>query len=326
MSGLNDVLSQAEIDKLMKTLTAGGDEKCEPEAKEKVKDYDFKTANRFTKEQIRAINIIYKNFGHSLSNYFLGMLRANCEADVLSIEEMPFNEFNNSVPVPVIIGIVNTTPFAGPIILELSKEISYSIINRVLGGTKEVAAENRQFTEIELAIIERVVWQMLKIMDEAWSKMMDVSSELVKIETSMQFAQIVDINEPVLMVTLNVSIGNESGLMGVCLPHQALEPFMKSLSTKLMYSAKVNKRVETFPEKLKETIKDSEIVVSSNFNPTEATVRDIMSLREGDVIQLQHKVGEPVIIKVQQVPKFYAAIGKCKNNLAVKLLGAVTGE
>lgn len=323
---MNDILSQAEIDKLMKELITGEAEENKQEPQETVKSYDFRTANRFTKEQIRAINLVFKNFGHLLSNYLMGTLRANCDAEVVSIEEMPFNEFNNSVPSPVIIAIVNTTPFTGSMILEMTKEISYSIISRVLGGTKEISSEGRQFTEIELAIIERVLWQVLKNMDEAWSKMMDVSSTLDKIETSMQFAQIVDMNEPVLMVTMNITIENESGLIGFCLPHQALEPFTKKLSTRILYAGSANRKIVSNPAGIKNSIKNTEITISSVFNPTEATIRDIMSLHVGDVIQLQHKVDEPIIVKYQHVSKFHASLGKCRNNLAVKILDVIRGD
>ena len=83
-----DVLSQAEIDRLMRDLASGGAEDVETEAKNTVKNYDFKTANRFTKEQIRAINVVFKNFGHLLSNYLMGTLRASSDSEVLSVEEM----------------------------------------------------------------------------------------------------------------------------------------------------------------------------------------------------------------------------------------------
>ena len=321
-----DVLSQAEIDRLMRDLASGSVEESEIEIKNTVKNYDFKTANRFTKEQIRAINVVFKNFGHLLSNQLMGTLRTSCDSEVLSVEEMSFNEFNNSVPSPVIIAIINTSPFNGSLILEMTKEISYSIISRVLGGTKEIAAEGRQFTEIELAIMERVLWQSLKNFDEAWIKIMEVCSSLEKVETSMQFAQIVDINEPVLMVTLNFTIGSESGLIGFCLPHQALEPFTKKLNTKHMYSGNPNNKVEADPMTIINAIKRTDILVSAVFNSTEATVRDITSLNVGDVIQLQHKVDEPLIVKYQQVPKYRASLGKCRNNLALKILDEIKGE
>ncbi len=317
---MNDILSQAEIDKLLSELISGEAPAPAAEEKEAIKTYDFRTANRFTKEQIRVINVIYKDFGLLLSNYLVGMLRAECQAEVISIEEMSFSEFNNSVPSPVIIAIVNTTPFNGSIILEMTKEISYSIISRVLGGTKELSSEGRQFTEVELAIMERVMWQVLKNMDEAWRKMMNVTSVLEKIDTSMQFAQVVALNEPVLMLTMNIKIDKESGLIGFCLPHQALEPFTKKLNPRQLYTGNPSRPIKVDVDGMKTNIKNTEIAISSYFKTTEATVRDIMSLHVGDVIQLQHKVNEPLIVKYQEVSKYRAALGKVKNRLALKLL------
>jgi flagellar motor switch protein FliM len=239
---------------------------------------------------------------------------------------MSFTEFNNSVPSPVIIAVVNTKPFNGSIILEMTKEISYSIISRVLGGCRELSSEGRQFTEIELAIMERVMWQILKNMDEAWRKMMDISSVLEKIDTSMQFAQVVDMNEPVLMLTMNIKIDKESGLIGFCLPHQALEPFTKKLNPRQLYTGNPNRIIISDADNMKTNIKTTDITISSYFNTTEATVRDIMSLHIGDVIQLQHKVGDPLTVKYQEVTKYKASLGKFKNKYAIKLVDTVQEE
>jgi flagellar motor switch protein FliM len=323
---LNEVLSQAEIDQLLKDIVSGN-ERVEVEKKgNNIKRYDFKTANKFTKEQIRAISIVYRSFGYSLSNYFVGMLRAACDAEVLSIEEMSFNEFNNSVPTPAVIAIINSVSLPSSIIIQLSKKISYSIIKSVLGGTREVNSEGRQFTEIELAILERVVSQMLRIHDDSWSKMFEFKSTLERIETSMQFAQIVDLNEAVLMVTLNMTIGNESGIIGLCLPHQALEPFMKTLRTRFVYSGRMPKKQTGPSDSIISSLKNSDIVVSCEFNTTEATTRDILRLSVGDVIMLQHKINEPLILKCQQIPKYYASVGTIKNHLAVKIINNIMGE
>ncbi|NLN22809.1 MAG: flagellar motor switch protein FliM [Clostridiales bacterium] len=323
---MNEVLSQAEIDQLLKDIVSGN-ERVEVEKKgNNIKRYDFKTANKFTKEQIRAISIVYRSFGYSLSNYFVGMLRAACDAEVLSIEEMSFNEFNNSVPTPAVIAIINSVSLPSSIIIQLSKKISYSIIKSVLGGTREVNSEGRQFTEIELAILERVVSQMLRIHDDSWSKMFEFKSTLERIETSMQFAQIVDLNEAVLMVTLNMTIGNESGIIGLCLPHQALEPFMKTLRTRFVYSGRMPKKQTGPSDSIISSLKNSDIVVSCEFNTTEATTRDILSLSVGDVIMLQHKINEPLILKCQQIPKYYVSVGTIKNHLAVKIINNIMGE
>jgi flagellar motor switch protein FliM len=320
-----DVLSQAEIDKLLASMQTGEADETDSGMGESVRPYDFKTANRFTREQIRAINLVFKNFGHLFSNHLMAMLRTNCESELLSIEEVSFSEFNNSIPSPVVLAIINAQPFNGSIIMEMTKEISYSIISRVLGGTKEIDSEGRQFTEIELAIIERVLWQSLRIFDESWDKLMEVSSTLEKVETSMQFAQIVDMNEPILLVTLNVIIGAESGLMCFCLPHQVLEPFTKKLSTRHIYSTQM-RQAAVDPERILKSIKNTGIEITAEFSPTMATVSEIASLEVGDVIQLSHKVDAPLLLKFQNVPKYRAALGTSKNKLALKILEEVRGD
>lgn len=167
---------------------------------------------------------------------------------------------------------------------------------------------------------------MLRIHDDSWSKMFEFKSTLERIETSMQFAQIVDLNEAVLMVTLNMTIGNESGIIGLCLPHQALEPFMKTLRTRFVYSGRMPKKQTGPSDSIISSLKNSDIVVSCEFNTTEATTRDILSLSVGDVIMLQHKINEPLILKCQQIPKYYASVGTIKNHLAVKIINNIMGE
>lgn len=321
-----DVLSQAEIDKLLAEMLKGEVEEPDKKQKESIRPYDFKTANRFTREQIRAISVVFKNFGHLFSNHLMAMLRTTCESELLSIEEVSFGEFNNSIPTPVILAIINAQPFTGSFIMEMTKEISYSIISRVLGGTKEIDSEGRQFTEIDLAIIERVLWQSLRIFDESWDKLMQVNSTLEKVETSMQFAQIVDLNEPILLVTLNMVIGSESGLICFCLPHQALEPFLKKLSTRHIYDSRSARNTGVDPSRMLLSIKNTAIEIRAEFKPTTASVSEITSLEVGDVIQLSHKLDEPVIVKIQDIPKYRAALGTSKKRLALKILEEIRGD
>ena len=98
------------------------------------------------------------------------------------------------------------------------------------------------------------------------------------------------------------------------------------LSTKLLYSANPSKKIDAQPTKMIKSLINTDISISTVFNTTEASVRDIMSLRAGDVIQLQHKIDEPLVVKFQHIPKFHASMGKYKNNLAVKILDVIKGD
>lgn len=321
---MSDVLTQKEIDELVKAMNLG--ETPEVEQKTDIKEYDFRTANKFTKENIRTIEAVFKNFAHLISNYFVGMLRTTCEVEVLSIEEMSFNEFNNSVQALSIISIISMSPLEGTAIFEISKETACSIFSRILGGAKTIPPEKSQFTEIEMAIMERVIWQTLKYYDDAWNKMAAINSGLERLENSMQFAQITDGGETVLVATLNVELGGESGLVSFCLPRQMMAPQLKQLSPKDWYAHSNGEHIEANPDKTVQTLRNTFVEVQAVFNTTCARTEDVIRLQPGDVIKLDHVVGDPLTVMVQHLPKYLAAYGKKNNKYAVRVLKERIGD
>lgn len=320
-----DVLSQKEIDELVNSMNLGEVTKVE-ENKDEVKEYDFRTANRFTKEHIRTVEAVFRNFAHFLSNYFVGMLRTSCEVEVLSLEEMSFNEFKNSVPALSIVSIISMKPLEGTAIFEISKETACSIFSRVLGGGKSISSEKSQFTEIELAIMERVIWQTLRFYDDAWGKMMTVNSALERLENSMQFAQIADGGEAVLVATMNIQLGGEDGLVSFCLPRQMMSPLLKKLSPKEWYASSNGSCTESDPKKAIRSLSNTFVEIRAIFHTTDARTEDIIRLQPGDVIQLDHRVGEPLTVLVQHLPKYRVSYGKRKNSYAVKILSELKGD
>lgn len=328
---MSDILSQAEIDDLLNALSAGIEPEPLPDTSNQsgIKTYDFKTANRFPKEQIRTINIVFQSFSQLMSSRMTGILRTSAECELLNVEEMSFNEYNNSLPTPVILMIFKARPMFGSLIMEISPECAYMIINRLLGGSVISSDSGKQFTDIELALLERVLRQLLKIFGDAWSKILQMETEMERIETSSQFAQIVPLNEPIVAITLNVKIGEESGLVSICVPHNAIEPIAKQLNTRMWYSTSVGQTTISDPEKskkLREKLLHTDVSMLAYFKNTPATVLDVVNLQVGDVIRLNHKVNEPVMVKVQHIPKFYAKIGTSGSQYAVKIVDIIKEE
>lgn len=325
---MSEVLSQSEIDSLIYELAMGENQTPEagPAGAELVvKPYDFRTANRFPKEQMRLIHIVMQNFSQLMANFFSGALRSACELEILSVEELTFSDFNNALPNPVVLAVIGAEPFEGSIIMQLSAELSDAVISRLFGGVSTKTMSKKMFTEIELAIIERVIRQMLRFFDEAWEKVVKTRSHLERIETSSQFAQIVDINEPVAVITINVKIGSDAGLISICLPHMALEPVAKQMNTRSWYSRQGNK-ANSKPELMGKKIYSTMVELHAIFNDTSASVKDIAYLQVGDVIQLDHRLNEPITIKVQSMPKFRAVIGTKGLKYAVKITDTIKGE
>ena len=326
---MSDILTQAEIDELLNALSSGvSEEKPVEEVKPagNYKTYDFRKACKFQKEQIRTLSIVFQTFAQLLANKLSVILRTNCECEVLSVEEQSFNEYNNSLPMPVILGVLRLAPMRGSVLLEISPEAAYTLINRLLGGSAD-SESGKQFTEIEVALMQNVVKQMLPILETAWEKVLKLNAQLERLETSPQFTQITGVHEASAIITLNLSAGGNAGLISFCIPHASIEPIASSLNTLLLFSSshegrEVNKHSEQISERLRYT----PVSLTAYFEETPATVRDIYNLQVGDVIRLTQRTQQPVMLKVQHIPKFYGQVGTIGTNYAIRIIDIIKRE
>jgi len=307
--------------------SASDEDASDGSATMKVKEYDFRTANRFPKEQMRTFHVVFETYSQLFSNRLSSVLRVSCECEILSIEECSYSEFNNSLPAPVVLAIMEAPPMHGSLVFQMSPEFAYMLISRLFGGAK--AGENsKAFTEIELALIERVLRQAVGVFDEAWDKVIALTTQVDRIETSPQFAQITAPNEPVAVVILNITMGEETGLMSICIPHTAIEPVAQQLNTRMWFSSgarddgKGAERYAMLANKLMHT----PIPVTAYFEQTPATVSDIVNLQIGDVIKLDHGIEQPLTIKIQHIPKFQATIGTMGQRYAMQIVEIIKEE
>jgi len=218
-------------------------------------------------------------------------------------------------------------PMHGSILLQMSPEFAYMLISRLFGGG--TTGENtKQFTEIELALVERVLRQQCAVFDEAWDKVIALSMMIDRIETSPQFAQITAPNEPVAVVIVNITMGEESGLMSICIPQTAIEPVAQHLNTRMWFSSGIRDdgRGEERLAALTGMLMHTPIPMTAYFEPTPATVSDIVNLQIGDVIKLDHPMDQPLTINVQHIPKFKATIGTLGQKYAMQVVEVLTEE
>lgn len=319
---MSDVLSQNEIDDLLQALSAGEVDvkEFQEETKEKkVKKYDFRRPDKFAKDQLRTLQIIHENFSRLLNTFLSGYLRTIINVEVLSVEQLTYYEFSNSISDPAILGIINFKPLNGQIIMDISTDIAFTMIERVLGGSGGTLKELRGFTEIELTLLKRLLVKINKLLIESWENIIELNPSLEKIETNSQFAQIVSPNETIALVTLNVRIGEVEGMINMCIPHYVLEPIIPKLSTRLWYS-NTNKEV-TSEEKnaIKIGLEKTYVNIRAVIGSAKITVGDFLNLQIGDVIQLDTKVNEDIKVIVGNQKKFTAKPGVKKKKVAIKI-------
>ncbi|HHW92230.1 MAG TPA: flagellar motor switch protein FliM, partial [Firmicutes bacterium] len=206
---MQDILSQKEIDELLASLSSGdisAERMKEAQAEKKIKNYDFFRPNRFSKEQIRTIEMIHENFARLLSTFLSAQLRTAVEVKLLSVQELSYDEFIRSLFVPTVMALVRLEELGGEMLLELNPVLAFGILERLLGGKGDGAEKRRALTEIEQTIILKLTGRVVNILTEAWSNILPLQVSIVGLEVNPQFVHIIAGNEMVALVSLEVAI------------------------------------------------------------------------------------------------------------------------
>ena len=325
---MSDILSQEEIDNLMKALSSGElDVDDMKDTKEKqVKDYDFARPAKFSKEHLRTLEIIFEHYGRLLATNLPVYLRKNVQVEVMNSEALTYSEFSNALSNPVVLGITNFSPLPGSIVLELAPNLAYAMIDRMLGGQGTPLEKAREFSEIELAIMERVFNTCVELLRVPWENVVEISPRLERIETNSQFAQIISPSEMIALVTLSITIGDVDGLMNICLPFMCLEDIIDKLNTKYWFSTMQDKEDGSYEEAIEMLISRADIPVKAILGKSSISVSDFSSIQVGDVIRLDTKVEDELSIYVGNIKKFTALPGSTGDKYAVRITSVIREE
>lgn len=323
---MSDVLSQNEIDDLLNQLSTGEvdvDDIDEDKNEKKVRSYDFSRPDKFAKDQMKTLEIIHENFSRLLVNFLSGYLRTFVEIEVISVQSLIYSEFSNSISNPAILGVVDFAPFDGQIIIDLSTDIAFSMIERVLGsaGTNGMTLkENRTLTEIEMTLIKNILVKFINLLKEPWGNIIELRPKLDTIETNSQFAQIVSPTESIALITFNVKVGDAEGMINICIPHFVIEPILPNLSSKLWFTTTSKKDLSDNERKsLEARLKKSSVAMKSVVGRSMISVKELLNLQRGDVILLDTKVDDSFEVYVEDQLKFFAKPGALNKHLAVMI-------
>ena len=291
---MGEVLSQDEIDNLLKALSTGeldADEMKNTDERQ-VKDYDFARPAKFSKEHLRTLEIIFEHFGRLLATNLPAYLRKSVSVDVVNSEVVIYSEFSNALSNPVLLGVVGMDPLMGNVIMEMASNLGFAIVDRLLGGVGNSLEKERDFSEIELSILERVFTICVNLLHEPWENVVEITPRLNRIETNSQFAQIISPSETIAIVTINLKIGDVEGLMNICLPYTTLEPVMDKLNTKYWFSTMKEKDSNSYEAAIENIIDNALIPMKAVLGTSKINVQDFVNLQLGDVIRLDRKVDD----------------------------------
>ncbi len=324
-------LSQSQIDALLKKMASGGEDV--QEEKQKIKEYDFKSPKKFTKEQLKAMDGLYETFSRMLASFFSGLLRTVCEITVVQIEEQRYYEYNNALPDTALVGLVEMRPenkrYEGStFILDMSTSVGFYLVDRVLGGPGSGFNLSRDYTDIEIAILTNIIDKITERLQETWQNNLPISANLAEIQTNARLLQVFAPEDVVLIVILNVKLGQVEGNLNICMPAEFLESVMHTFSLRYARPAKHQDRDKEEQKKriILENVCESDMEIRVIFDQFQLELQEIMQLQPDDVIPLAKRVDSDVLVTVDKIPWFTAKLGQTKKKKAIRLNDILSGD
>lgn len=321
-----DVLSQSEIDALLSALSAGDlkpEELQKEEEKQKVKKYDFRSPQKFSKEHIRTLELIHDNFARIISNYLTGQIRKNTKVKIETVEQSTYEEFIHSIPNPTVLTVFKMPPLTGSVLLELNPQFTFQIIDILLGGSGERKHVNKEFTDIDKNIIQQVAKGMIANFKLAWEDVVDVEPEMEAIETNPAINQTLAPNEAVAIITFSVELGRSNTFINLCIPYLSVEKVIDKLVVQYWFQPENDSIIEESREKLKKRLDSVEVNLSVELGKTHVSVDDFLKLTTGDVIRLDKKYDSPVKVIVEEEACYFAKPGVIGKNMGVAILDII---
>jgi flagellar motor switch protein FliM len=322
-----EVMSQNEIDSLLQAITSGGDDISKIQAVEEkpLKLYDFRRPDKFSKDQMRAIQMIHESFSRTLTTSLSTMVRSMVSVEVVAVDQLAYDEFINSLVQPTVIGVLEMYPLSGNAILEVNNQLTFAIIDRLLGGKGEPLRKPRDLTDIERTVMERVMMKILEHLEESWSTVVDIRFRFETMENNPFFVQVCPGSDMVLLVTMKIQIGEIQGIMNFCIPYFVIEPLIDKLSSQQWFSSTGRKGTEGAQEILRSRLNEVSVPLALELGHSVVSLGDVLQLQAGDVIRMDGEAKDPLGLRVGNRIKFLCTPGVRNKNYAA-LVTETLGE
>jgi len=331
------ILSQEEVDALLKSHTkpagkasaGGGAERPtatgqakKAQAQRKVSLYNFRRPDRVSREQMRSLHFMHDRFARNFSSSLSAYLRTITEVNLVSVEQLSYQEFLLSVPDPTCFNAISIKPLEGALALEVNPTLVFPIIDKMLGGPGEPLKQLRTMTDIEQSIFDGILKLLLEDMRESWRGIVDLDFKIQARETSPQLIQIVAPNEVVLLVVFEVKMGPVSGMINLAIPSIILEPISNKFDQEMFTGYKKSSSFEE-ARLLMASLKKCPMEAAAEIHGTSLSMEEVLQLKAGDLIPLTKRFDAELDLCVDGIPRYRGLVALNPNG---KRVFQVTGS
>ena len=314
-----NVLSQEEIDALLTAMDRGDVDLDVPEqgkAAAEVRAYDLTSQNAMLRHQFYALEEVWDKFSNLLTRSLAASLKKNVEVEFISTELVKYGEFIQAFSTPTNFTVFSMDPLIGTSLLAVEATLVFSLIDCMFGGDGKSIEEVRDFTMIEQRMMRKFALEVLRTLEKAWEIVYAVRVGIKKTETKPEYVHLVTPDELMITVVLSITGSEFTGNLHLCLSYRMLEPIKDKLSSKYLREKEFE---AVFSSQIRTLLNSTRVQLTTELGRTRCTIRDLLNLKLNDVLRLPNGPEDPIVVNVEQAPKFLGFPGVVKGNRAVQV-------
>ncbi len=317
---MQDLLSQDEIDALLHGVD-DGDIETEGEVDPAgIKSYDLTSQDRIVRGRMPTLEMINERFARYTRISMFNLLRRTADVSVGGIQIQKFGEYVHTLYVPTSLNMVKFRPLRGTALVILDAKLVFKLVDNFFGGDgRHAKIEGREFTPTELRVVQMVLEQAFIDLHEAWKPVKPIEFEYVNSEVNPSMANIVSPSEVVVVSTFHVELDGGGGELHITMPYSMVEPIREVLDAGLQSDS--DERDDRWINSLKEDVMGAEVEMECDVIQREVSLRDIVDLRDGDVIPIN--IPESSVMTANGVPMFRVVMGKVNESLALRVVEVI---
>ena len=288
--------------------------------------YDFRRPNKFTREHVRALQIASETFARQFTTVLSTTLRTVSQVQAKGIHQLTYDEYIRDVPNPTYLAILSLAPLAGASIFHLPLPVVMTAVDRLLGGPGAGPALHRPLTEIEQSLMRDLLGRVLRELAYAFESLTALEPTVLHQESNPQFAQIGSPSDMVIVFVYDLRIGGQAGEATLCVPFASLQPVLDEVAANSLLAGRVEADAESVRESLAGRMGAAPVTVSVSFPAVTLALSEIVDLRPGDVLPLEHRVDAPLEVSIGGLPRFAARPGRRGKRLACVITSVAAKE
>lgn len=290
------------------------------EFKKGYKLYNFRRPDKFAKDTLRALQDIHREFSKQISMLLTGYLRMKVNVDVVSVDQLTYDEFVNSMPPSMSVGIFEFNPLPGQILFGITYEVLSCIVDRMLGGKGDASNQYKELTDVETSLTKKIINIIIKTLNDSWTSIMPIEYAIVGLENGFQSVQVAAPGEIVALLTFEIQVNEKTfGLASLCFPYPVLETVIPHLTSQHIFQTKGIVATSEERQRMIHKLNPSMMDIRASFGSCEITLEEFMKLSVGDILKLDNTIDQDLIVKINGVKKFFARPGLLKDNVCVKI-------